>query len=165
MKKILLLLFLMIGTANAEVLWEDDFNGFTSGWTPSIAGAETTGLYPWTTDETYDPEDPADNGGGLGITDYEPSIYAAGQRTNSNSWNGWVQNNNSTGSISIQSTGGVDNSPALRIRLIKHTGLGNETGIHKWLGNTHYQEVYIQYKIKFGSTTGDWWWNGQWISK
>lgn len=149
-------------SVHSEILWQDNFNGFTSGWTPSsnVSGA----LYPWTTDETFDPENPADNGGGVGITNYEPSIYPLNQRKNSNSWNGWVQNTNSTGYISIQPTGGVNSSPALRVRLIKYPGLSNETGLHKWLGNTYYQEVYVQYKIKFGSTGNDWWWNGRWVS-
>jgi len=151
----------MIGTANAEVLWEDNFNGFTSGWTPSVSGNVAT-FYPWTTDETYNPEDPADDGGGTGISDYEPSVYADGQRKNSNSWNGWVQYAETTGAISIQTTGGASNSPVLRFRLVKHTGLSNETGLHKWLGNVDHQALYIQYKVKFGTSGEDFWWNGSW---
>jgi len=157
---ILLLLFLAV-PVNAEIYWQDDFDGFTSGWTPSVGG-DGNRFYPWTTDETYDPEDPNDDGGGSVITNYEPSIYAANQRKNSNSWNGWVQYTTSTGSISIQSTGGVNNSPVLRMRLVKHTGLSNEIGLNKWLGNTHYQELYIKFMVKFGSTGEDFAWNGSW---
>lgn len=143
------------------VIFEDSFNGFTSGWTPSFSG-DGAALYPWTADESFNPENPADNGGGALITNYEPSTYPANQRTNSNSWNGWVQHATSTGSISIQPSGGVGDSPACRFRLVKYPGLSNELGIHKWLGNVDYDEVYVQYKIKFGASGDDFWWNGSW---
>ena len=143
------------------MLWQDNFDGYTSGWTPSISG-DGSKLYPWTADETYDPSDPSDNGGGMMITNYEPSTYPTNERTNANSWNGWVEYPLSTGTISIVPSGGVSDTPALRMRLVKHSGLSNEIGIHKWLGNTQYQELYIEYKVKFGSTGDDFWWNGSW---
>lgn len=161
MKKLILLLFFIFASNSfAEVIFSDNFNGHTSGWTPSVD--VSSALYPWTTDETYNPEDPTDDGGGINITTYEPSSYPVNERTNSNSWNGWVENRVSTGAISIQATGGVDNSPALRVRLVKYQGLSNETGLNKWLGNTYYQEIYVQYKVKFGTTPTDWWWGGEW---
>ena len=149
-----------LSSPDLEIIWQDNFNGFISGWVPSVSS--TSGLYPWTTDETYNPEDPSDDGGGAGITNYEPSVYPANQRTNGNSWNGWVQHATGAGTVSIQPTGGVDNSPVFRMRLIKYNGLSHEIGIHKWLGNTYYKDVYVQYKIRFGTNAGDWWWNGSW---
>lgn len=146
------------------ILWQDNFNAYTSGWTPSYSGSAAT-LYPWTTDETFDPEDPADRGGGSIITNYEPSAYPVNQRNNSNSWNGWVQYPNSTGTISIQPGVGVGGTSAVRFRLIKYNGLSNELGIHKWLGRNRYNELYVEYKIKFGGGSGeDFWWNGQWLN-
>jgi len=156
-------LVLIVQSAHSEIYWEDDFNGFTSGWTPSRQ--VTSALYPWTTNESFNPNIPAsasNNGGGIGITNYEPSIYPANQRTNNNSWNGWVENPSSTGTITIQPNGGINNSPVLRVRLVKYPGLSSETGIQKWLGNTKYQDVYVQYKIRFGVTGSDWWWCGRW---
>jgi len=146
------------------VLFEDSFNGFFSGWTPSI-NDNGNKFYPWTIDETYNPEDPGDNGGGYGgLVNYEPSVYPESERTNSNSWNGWVQYPSSTGRISIQPSGGVEDSPVLRMRLVKWDGLSNEIGIHKWLGNVDNRELYIQYKVKFGSTGEDFWWGGEWAN-
>lgn len=163
MRKLILFIFIVLisSPSHGAILWEDDFNGYTSGWTPSVGGQSTT-FYPWTTDQTFDPTNPAADGGGSVISNYEPSAYAANLRTNANSWNGWVQYPDSTGTISIQTTGGVDNSPALRFRIVKYTGLSNELGIHKWLGNTNYQQIVVEYKIKFGTTGDDFWWDGEW---
>jgi hypothetical protein len=143
------------------ILFEDSFNAFTSGWTPSVSGNGAK-LYPWTTDESFDPSDPSDNGGGVVIGNYEPSSYSVSERTNENSWNGWVEYPSSTGTITIEPNSGIDGSPSLRMRLIKWTGLSNEIGIHKWLGNVNNRELYIQYKVKFGDTGEDFWWQGEW---
>jgi hypothetical protein len=153
--KLIIFCFLLSFQINATILWQDNFNGFTSGWTPSVGGNGAR-LYPWTTNQAYDYTDGTKHadGGGSVISDYEPSIYAQDQRTNANSWNGWVQY---SGSISIETTGGVDNSPVLRIRQNQVTGLSGELGIHKWLGPTNYQEIYVSYKFKFAQTYQ---WNG-----
>lgn len=163
-KLILLILLISVGLitkAHAVLLFADDFNNYVTRWTPSVA-SDGAAFYPWTTDQTFNPNDPADNGGGVMISNYEPSAIPANLRTNGNSWNGWVQYQTSTGSVSIETAGGVNNSPAARFRLVKYTGLSNELGLHKWLGNTHHREVWLQYDIKFGSTGEDFWWNGSW---
>ena len=154
---VILLLFAL--PCYGVVLFEDNFNEYSEQWS-KVAGVDaTSSLFPWTTNEGYDPSDPDDygNGGGVGISDYEPSPYAQGARTNANSWNGWVLNNSGS-RIDILTTSGYTGG-CLRYTVPQINGLSGETGIQKWLGNTQYQELYLSYRFKFTDT---WQWNGTW---
>lgn len=158
-KLMLVVLVLISHPVHSEILWEDDFNGFTAGWVaPTSAGNR---FYPWTTDETYDPTNGGDyvKGGGYGaISDYEPSVYAQGARTNLNSWNGYTVGYGAA--LEINTTSGRGATPGVKFTIIKIQGLSGETGINKWLGNTHHQELYIRYFQKFGDAAGDFKFNG-----
>lgn len=149
-------LFGRAGNVDAAVVFEDNFDSFISGWSPSIAG-DGIRFFPWSTNgAAY----PPGTGGYGGLTNYEPSSVAAGSRTNANSWNGWSLSGASYGKIlSIETAGGRNNSPALRIRYPKIDGLTEDTGLWKWLGPSHHQEIYIRYFVKYGTDT-NWRWNG-----
>jgi hypothetical protein len=130
--------FFFLCTFNTDafsgLIFRDDFNGFSNGWTPSVStgGAK---FYP----------------GGSLIT-YEPSSTPAAERNNSNSWNGWIRWGNNT--IEIDSTSGIDDTPCLKIGY-EPTSPMNQVGLFKWLGMPGYKELYIRWYFKFDN---DWRW-------
>jgi hypothetical protein len=137
------ILLLVQNNIYAGILFQDNFDAFTSGWTPSQSGNQGY-LFPWQSTPTGYPP----GASGIGITNYEPSTIAAGSRTNDNSWNGWVKA--AGGHLEIVATGGRNNTPALRIKFDKTSAWIEDTGLLKWLGPTKYQELYIRYYFKYG---------------
>jgi hypothetical protein len=120
-------------------------------------------FFPYTTNESYDETDGGDhaNGGGYGsITDYEPSIYNSGSRTNTNSWNGYmIHESGSGGYVEIVTTGGRNNTPCLKMTYPIDNGWIEDISIIKWLGRTKYQEIYLRFYFKYDSDK-NWQWNG-----
>ncbi len=151
-KLIFLILLLVASPSWAGIVWQEDFDAFTSGWTPS-QGGNAAYLFPWQSTPTGYPP----GASGYGISNYEPSTIAAGSRTNDNSWNGWLKA--AGGHLSIETTGGRNNTPVLRIQFDKATDWIEDTGLLKWLGPTQYQELYIRYYFKYGNAQ-DWRWGG-----
>jgi hypothetical protein len=139
---VIICLFFLSINAQAEIIFQDDFN-YT--WTPP--SSPDWELYPCTKLE----------GGACtnGISNYPISKYVAGERNNSNSWNGWKRTNDSY-SISIEDSVGRDGSGGLKITYPTGNGISGEVGLIKWLGQ-EYDEVYIRWYFRFEDEGNDRW--------
>jgi len=120
--------------ADSEIIFQENFDGFTSGWTPSDTN---TGQHVY----------PCINGECAPLGNYEPSIYPPEERTNENSWNGWATFGASI--ISIETGVGRNGTPCLRLGPDWPSAMSNQNGLCKWLGKDGYRELYIRWYWKF----------------
>ena len=117
------------------VIFEDDFNSFTSGWSPSVPG------------------------GGHQIAG---GTLSNPGRNEPAGWTGYIHYDASQ-ILDITTTCGLGNSPCLRIGPKMGAAQWGQIGLVKFLGDNGYDELYVRYYIKlsdgfqFGDGT-----NGSW---
>ncbi|MBI4681885.1 MAG: hypothetical protein HY757_02145 [Nitrospirae bacterium] len=120
---ITLLVFLIPFDCMSGVIFEDDFNGFTSGWTP-IEKCCAHRVYG----------SPSGRG--------EPT-----------GWTGYIWEESSTESdLRIVTGEGRGGTPAFRVQPNVLTGVSGQMGLTKWLGPTGYNEIYIRYFLKYSDS-------------
>ncbi len=123
--KTFLLLFLLIiwlpNISFPEVIFEDDFDGFSSGWLPSDMG---TGHHVT---------------GGTAESPGKGEPYG---------WTGWVDHH-SDNFIGIVTGEGRDGTPCLKIGAEPAHSPYEQVGLIKYLGPTGYSELYIRYYVKY----------------
>jgi len=120
--------------ADSKIIFQENFDGFTSGWTPSDTN---TGQHVY----------PCVNGECAPLDNYEPSIYPPEERTNENSWNGWTRHGYNV--ISIEPNTGRNGTPCLRLGPEWPNVHSGQNGLCKWLGKDGYRELYIRWYWKF----------------
>jgi hypothetical protein len=127
---LVLVLIAMPLYGHTAILFHDDFNGYSQGWTPS---SSSTGSFIF----------PSGN-----ISNYEPSTYVAGVRTNGNSWNGWIRYGNN--SIGITNSSGCYGGSGGCLNLgYENVSPMAQVGLVKWLGPTGYKDLYFRWRFKF----------------
>jgi hypothetical protein len=126
MKKLFLILLFVLAPmqASSEVIFEDNFN---YAWQP-------TNIQQWA--HFYPSGD---------LENYEPSSYAAGERTNSNSWNGYLFYGDNT--IEITETGG--HTGGCLVVGYDNTSPMQQVGLIKWLGYPTHDALYVRWRFKF----------------
>ncbi len=141
---IILCVFLLPVVSNAAVLFEDDFE-YTWTFVGTNGGSE---LYPCTK---------AGSGSCTAATNYAPSGYDTGDRTNNNSWNGWTRPATSY-VMEITSGHGRNGGGGLQVTYPACDGCASgEPRMLKWLGATGETELYIGWWFKLDDTGGDAW--------
>jgi len=134
----------LVSESSAEVIFREDFDGYTNEWVPD----QPTAFWPCT----------KDIGGSCtvgGYTDYPLSYMPNGQRTFDNSWNGWHTDNWGT-DVRIVTGEGVNGSPCFKITYPAATcGALPKASISKWLGAEGYNEIYLRYYFKFDDSGDD----------
>ncbi|MHA1816741.1 MAG: hypothetical protein ACTSX1_12090 [Candidatus Heimdallarchaeaceae archaeon] len=125
-KIIIMGLFLMTVSfqyASSEVVFQDNFDGFTSGWTPS---------------------------GGYSGHNVTPCVNGTcGSGTPPTGWNGYMNHGSATPSIVTDK--GRHGTPCLQIAYDYGGAVSSQCGLIKWLGAAGYDELYIRWYWKYGS--------------
>jgi hypothetical protein len=116
----LLLILLLPSLASGGVIFSDNFDSFTSGWTPQAgAGHHVTG------------GDAGDPGYG------EPG-----------DWTGYI-NQDAGNYLAIVTGEGRNGTPCLKIAPNPSQTPWDQVGLAIWLGETGYEEIYIRYYVKY----------------
>jgi hypothetical protein len=117
----ILLWFVLISKAFGAIIFEDNFDTITNGWTPSNGGS---GHHV------------------AGGTLQDPGIKEP------INWTGWIIYGSGS-SVTVNSTAGRNGTPCLKIVPSWPDAQSDQVGLVKYLGSTGYSEIYMRYYTKF----------------